>query len=347
MNGLVLMTALPPTKGHKFLIDFALEYMKIYDSHNEHTLHVLINGRPHEPISALDRFYSFCSEYKNEINDGKIEISYSDDFIVQSPEDHPNFWNIWNAEIKKYVFDPIHFVFGSENYVYTLAEHIGAIPILCNDQRDVIKVSATQVRADPLKGFHNLLNSFQPYVRKTTTIFGPESIGKTTLAKSLAESINGHLVPEYARAYLENPNVGPEVTEDKMEVIVNGQVALQKAAQKLLDKPFIVQDTDILSTYGYYLLWKKSVPEFCKDIVEANLADYYIIPNEEIPFTPDILRYGVDKRESNNAFWINILESFNVPYYLIKSFSKEAQLKEATLAAKNFFYSKNNWRFER
>ena len=35
-------------------------------------------------------------------------------------------------------------------------------------------------------------------------IYGPESTGKTTLAKSLAENYRTNWVPEFARAYLQN-----------------------------------------------------------------------------------------------------------------------------------------------
>jgi hypothetical protein len=73
------------------------------------------------------------------------------------------------------------------------------------------------------------------------------------MAKWISKEKNGHFVPEWAREYLET--VGPEVTQEKMRDIVEGQYALQKTAANLYNKPFVFQDTDLYSTLGYHRLW--------------------------------------------------------------------------------------------
>jgi len=55
------------------------------------------------------------------------------------------------------------------------------------------------------------------------TIVGPESSGKTTLARQLAADIGCPWVPEYARKYLEE--LGREYNEDDLSLISEGQIA--------------------------------------------------------------------------------------------------------------------------
>ena len=79
----------------------------------------------------------------------------------------------------------------------------------------------------------------------TITIFGAESVGKTTLARQLAEALDGEWVQEFARVYLEA--TGQDVTPDSMRAIWRGQAGLQRLPHK---KParYVIQDTDLFST---------------------------------------------------------------------------------------------------
>jgi HTH-type transcriptional repressor of NAD biosynthesis genes len=340
-NGLILMTALPPTIGHRLLIDFANNFLNTKDFYK---LHVLINGRKHEPIKLIDRYDSLEEEFRTYEN---IRFHFYEGDIPQEPEDHPDFWSIWKKLIKVTIGETrFDYVFASDTYGIELANQLNAKFIPCNIYREVIDVSATKIRNDPLENFNLLLPAFQKNVKQTITIFGPESVGKTTLSKALANNVNGYYVPEWAREYLEQV-AGSEVTDEKMKMISYGQAALEISVDNLYNKPFIIRDTDLLSTYGYYLLWKGKGNFDDSFFRGRKYADFYIVQNDQITFTPDSLRYGGDKRESDNKFWINILKDLNFPYYEIQSLGKENQLKEAEKVVKNIFYNKNNWRFIR
>lgn len=341
-TGLILMTALPPTKGHRLLIDYAYNYMSVLTGNN-FRLFVLINGRKVEPISVEERYCAIQEEFVGVRYRNLTVVSYEGD-IPQEPEDHPDFWSIWKTviafETKQKNFD---YVFASEKYGIELANQLNAKFIPCNIYREVIDVSATRIRENPLDHFDELLPEFQQYAKTTVTIFGPESIGKTTLAKSL----KGYFVPEWAREYLEQV-AGPEITDEKMETIVLGQSALERSVDNFRDKPFVIRDTDLLSTYGYYKLWK-GLGNFDETLIRRLFkpADLYIVQNEQIPFEPDPLRYGLTKRETDNKYWTSILDDFGLPYYQIQSLSSERQILEATKMCKNAFYRKTNWTFFR
>lgn len=162
-----------------------------------------------------------------------------------------------------------------------------------------------------------MIPEFQSYIRQTVTVFGCESTGKTTLSKNLARKHNGHWIFEYARPLLEKrENV---INDDVMTDIWKGQAALQRQTKFWHDKPWVFQDTDLFSTVGYWEFWK---PGTCpEDLIADALAlksDLYIIPQSNIPFEPDPLRYGGDKRESDDQYWINLCKKYDLNYKVLE-----------------------------
>lgn len=77
---------------------------------------------------------------------------------------------------------------------------------------------------------------------KKIVVIGPESTGKSTLSKSLAEQLHTVWVPEFARTFLEN--LGREYTESDLLEIAKGQIAAEDVAIATADK-YLVCDTDL------------------------------------------------------------------------------------------------------
>ena len=171
-----------------------------------------------------------------------------------------------------------------------------------------------------------MLTEFQPYLRKRVTLFGAESVGKTTTTRRLEDRGLAIAQPEWARPYLELSAVGPEVTAEKMHTIWQGQLAQQQAAEAIAARrrrPFIAQDTDLFSTVGYWLLkgaefGEPDVPTALWADAADNASDLYVILGQDaVPFAPDPLRYGGDRRESADEFWIDLCESAVLPWVLV------------------------------
>ena len=83
-------------------------------------------------------------------------------------------------------------------------------------------------------------------------LFGPESTGKTTLAKQLARYYNSVWVPEYAREYLQNKwNNDRKTCEPKDLIpIAKGQIQLENELAKKTET-ILICDTDLLETKVY------------------------------------------------------------------------------------------------
>ena len=140
--------------------------------------------------------------------------------------------------------------------------------------------------------------------------------------------LNGWFVPEWAREYLET--VGTEVTDERMAAIVEGQAAAQDTAYYTLkNKPWIFQDTDLLSTVGYYRLWggdkRADMASIERTAVERG-SDLYIVMSDQIPFESDPLRYGGTVRESKMQFWIDLVEELGADYVVAPPGDHESQV---------------------
>ena len=96
-------------------------------------------------------------------------------------------------------------------------------------------------------------------------ILGPESTGKTTLTKSLANHFQAPYVFEYAREYLEAQESKPYELSD-LEAIARGQVNAVQAKMEN-SPPLIFCDTDLITLH----IW--SLDKFDRTIpfVEQNM----------------------------------------------------------------------------
>jgi len=127
-----------------------------------------------------------------------------------------------------------------------------------------------------------------------------------------------------------------------------GQAALQVFAhQTTVDKPFIIQDTDLFSTVGYYELWDGKSPDGIISDAQASKSDIYLITPSNIPFEVDPIRYGGDKRESDDQFWIDLAKREGLNYHVLKSATRNGRRMEAIEIVGEHFDAHANIAYER
>ncbi|MGE5299205.1 MAG: AAA family ATPase [Acidobacteriota bacterium] len=163
------------------------------------------------------------------------------------------------------------------------------------------------------------------------TIIGAESTGKTTLSRQLADILGGDWLCEFARPYLEVTD--GEVSRASMQAIWHGQHAMQHVALSS-PRPYVVQDTDLYATIGYWRLPHVTprigdCPKSLEQTATELASDLYLITKSNIAFAPDPLRYGGDRRESPDSYWIRLCESYKLPYVVIEASDEHERVNEA------------------
>ena len=334
-----LMTAMPPTKGHFNLMNFASQL-------GDQRAKVIVCTQPSEPFAS--QRYTAVRNAAIRTNGADVIQMYAP--LVQDPST-PGFWKMWTKIMRDYGFKDGDIFVSSELYGQTMADCLNGVFMPYDPDRELYYTKATNIREKMIDYFHDIMPEFQHNLRSTVTIFGAESTGKTTLSKELSYMVNGHWLFEWARPYLET--VGPEITVASMEAIWHGQKAIQKSAMQMFDKPFVIQDTDLFSTVGYWEQphWADALGPVPDDLVKdaiSNKSDLYLITQSNIPFEEDVIRYGGDHRESPDEYWISIAERYDLNYVVLRESdfykrNSEAYLLCKTLArtkAESIFYDR-------
>ncbi len=161
-------------------------------------------------------------------------------------------------------------------------------------------------------------------------LFGPESTGKTTLARQLARHYNSVWVPEYAREYLQKKWNNERKTCEQSDLlpIAIGQMELEnRSAQKT--NSVLICDTDLLETKVYSEEYYEGNcdPLLNKYAVE-NTYQLYLLTYIDTIWEADDLRDKPEERlEMFNAFEKALIENER-PYILLKG-DKQERLNEA------------------
>lgn len=173
-------------------------------------------------------------------------------------------------------------------------------------------------------------------------LFGPESTGKTTLSKLLANHYQTEWVPEFAREYLQNKWDKEQKTCEHHDLlpIAIGQIKLENELAKKANK-LLICDTDILETMVYSLTYYGGEvdPELEKAAI-ANSYDLYLLTSIDIPWEKDDLRDRPEQRqEMFDAFEIALID-YNRPYVLltgdtISRFKKVVKILDKLLKERN------------
>lgn len=314
MTVFTLMTALPPTKGHIEMVKFASNVARF----NSSTVKVIVHTQSGEPY-IYERFNSLHEA--SLLMENVTVLPFHQD--TDENPDSPGFREYWRGVMLDFGFSGGDILVTSESYGNWLAEICGGVHMPFDPERSLFDCKATRIREENglIKYFDHILPEFQHRLKSTITVFGTESVGKTTFSKELAVMAGGHWLYEYARPYLET--VGNDITVDAMKNIWIGQKAAQESANQWKDKPFVIQDTDLFSTVGYWGLphWRETLGEVPRELINDAItlkSDLYIILSSNIPFEEDALRYGGDARESDDQYWIDLCERYELDYVVIE-----------------------------
>lgn len=153
-------------------------------------------------------------------------------------------------------------------------------------------------------------------------VTGPESSGKTTLARRLAEEFLTPWVREYARIYLEK--FGPGYQYEDFNKIVEGQLLLEKEAE-VNANPLIFFDTSMLVLKIWGMRKWAKVPEVVDQKLKVKDYHLYLLCYPDLPWEPDPLRENPHDREELFGEYETTLKNFQLDYRIIKGLGEERE----------------------
>lgn len=168
-------------------------------------------------------------------------------------------------------------------------------------------------------------------------VVGPESTGKSTMAKHLAEALHTVCVPEYARFYCQNLNK-QYTLQDEVNMFY-GQLALEEAVTSLANNNLLICDTTILTVkiWSDYLFGH--TPEEVTSEIKDRKYDLYLLMDIDLPWQDDPLRDFPTEREHFLQIWKDELSAIQANYQLVSGLDEE-RLNNGLLAVKEFLNSK-------
>lgn len=206
-------------------------------------------------------------------------------------------------------------------------------------------------------GSHNA--TLAPQVRKVT-IVGPESSGKTTLCKALAEHYDAPWVEECARGYLENQ--GGRYEERDLELIASAQHDIEilemnraweahkeryrvlrpefdpfEEQERVLEPvkypelPLLLCDTDMITVRIWSVeKYGRCDPRIIK-LCEEWPYDYWLLCRPDIPWEPDPLRENPNDRDRLFAAYEAMLKALGKPHTIIEGDHAQRMRKATAL----------------
>jgi len=216
----------------------------------------------------------------------------------------------------------------SENYGERLAAEVGAKFIPVDVGRALVPISGTAIRTQPLQHWKYIPDCVRPYFVKRVCIFGPESTGKSTLARDLAARFDTVYVSEFARGLLDL--TGGRCDASDIPLIARGQAAAEDSLVRRANR-VIFCDTDILLT----TVWSETLfgdcPTSVREMALQRNYDLYLLLDVDVPWVDDAQRFLPHHRQEFFNRCREVLDQNGRRYVVIRG--SWAERLETSIAA--------------
>jgi HTH-type transcriptional repressor of NAD biosynthesis genes len=307
-RGLVIGKFMPIHAGHIALIQFA---SSLCDE-----LIVSMSYQADDVIPGQLRFSWLQEIFKDnpKVKPALVKDDFDDESLTW-----PERTRVW-AEFLKKRYGKIDVMVSSEEYGTFLDEPLGAVHIPFDPARKQMPVSATLIREKPFTYWEYIPAVVRPYFIKKICFYGPESTGKSVMAKQLAAYYHTEFVPEVAREIVSSN----EFTIDQIIKIGYAQteriIDKAKTANKIL-----FCDTDLITTQIYCRHYLGVVPDVLYELEKKITYDQYFLFDIDVPWVGDGMRDLGDSRQVMFEIFKHELEIRNISYQLVKGDYKERE----------------------
>jgi NadR type nicotinamide-nucleotide adenylyltransferase len=183
----------------------------------------------------------------------------------------------------------------------------------------------------------------QPSACLKVVLFGPESTGKTTLAKQLADYFDTLYVPEYMREYLQkkwDEQKNKCTREDLLPIAIGQMTAENNAAPKA--NKILICDTNLLEikTYSEHY-YNGYCPKEIKKYAKENQYDLYFLTYIDTKWQFDDLRDRPDEREKMFRIFEFQLTNQSLQFEILKG-NQDERFDLAVKMIEKLIKGKNN-----
>jgi NadR type nicotinamide-nucleotide adenylyltransferase len=156
------------------------------------------------------------------------------------------------------------------------------------------------------------------------SITGPESTGKSWLARRLSENYRTTWVPEYARKYL--ADIDKPYTYEDILIISQKQFEAENSVVQTCDLLFC--DTDFCVTSIWCNVKYGKCHEWITAKLEQNNYDLYLLCNIDLPWQYDPLREHPEMRTELFEMYRDLLQEHRFNFRIVSGTGEE-RLKNA------------------
>lgn len=278
------------------------------------------NDRGYQIGLSVEKRFRYLREAFSDETDIKVDYINEDNIPMM-----PDGWDEWTRiiveTVKRNIVNKdamITFYTGEKDYKNQLETRLtknGQFKVSLMD-RTVLKISATDIRKDPIGNWDYINRVFRRHFAKKVTVMGSASTGKSTLVRRLARTSNSPFSEEYAREYQEKSNVSDEelVVKDYIRLIQGQYDVNSREINSPANNGLTIFDTDAMVTKVYADMWLNDVdnaqlkPLFDNTIGEE-LIDLILLIPPVTPYVDDGFRnMTTSDNDSRWAFHRHLLE---------------------------------------
>lgn len=158
-------------------------------------------------------------------------------------------------------------------------------------------------------------------------LVGPESCGKTTLAKQLAEELSVPCFAEYAREYLELRSLGANYTRE--DVLAIARLQWEREQQAIhSDTQHVILDTDLLVIKIWWQFKYGECHPWIEEQIKRQDERKYLLLSPDIPWHKEALRENENDRQTLFAMFEAELNLRGWGYKVISG-SRKQRLQQA------------------
>ena len=175
-----------------------------------------------------------------------------------------------------------------------------------------VPVAASLIRQQPFRYWEFIPAVVRTYFVQKFCLYGPESVGKSTLSAQLAAHYGASFVPEVAREMLTTN----DFTLADILRIGQAQTAAVLAATQT-DNQLLFCDTDLITTRLYSQLYLGAEPPELAALEQQVQYAHYFLLSPDVPWVSDGLRDQGHRRAELFELFREALEVRGLAYTLV------------------------------